>query len=229
MEGHELIYDEFFYAEDHEYIYNEFVNVKNSNTEAYIVIIPADKIKGKEKEGHLKFQNELKEMQKNGYVYSNIEDPREIFSIQYKGSSEYPFRHFRVSEIELGFPYKGLDFVEEKNNLGYYNLWPYNDEKGWIGIGQFFMDPKLGICNYERRNVRLEEGTIRLIAEDISYEINHKPTSYIVKGSDEVGYFAYLDWYDDTYRHNLQCGTEKYDPNYLIQVMALAIKIDQVK
>jgi hypothetical protein len=224
--GNEFVYDEHFYTEDHAYIYNEFVYVDKANYTGY-TIIPAAEIRGKEKEGHTTFQNEKKEMLKNGYAYSPIEDPQEIFSIQYRTSSEYPFLQPKLSDIELAFSYTGLDFVEEKNNLGYYSLWKYQD--GWFAIGQYFRDPKLGMCNYERINLSLDSVNVRIIAEDLSYEINQKPTRVVVKGSDEVGYFAYLDWYDHTCKHHLQCGVEKFDANYLSQAMALAIKIDQVK
>lgn len=209
-----------------EYIYLELdytqPSVKiNSN------IVHADKISGQEKKGHEKFQQERKEMQTNGYAYSTMEDPEGIFSIQYTQWNEFPVRKQKASDIILAFPYSGIDFVKPENNMGYYETYIYRH--GWLGIGQYFKEDDLGICNYERLNLRLATASVRLVHEDLSYEVNNKPTHYIVKGSDSTGFSAYVDWYDETYMHQLHCGNEKFNPNFMNNVIDLAIRIDHIR
>lgn len=211
--------------EAHEYVYHEFEYTQasvdvNSNR------VHADQITGQERDGHEKYQNERREMQANGYAHSSMEDPQGIFSIQYTQWSEFPVRKQRASDAKLAFPYTGLDFVRPENNMGYYETYIYRH--GSLGIGQYFKDDDLGICNYERLNLKLATASVRLVHEDLSYEVNSKPTQYILRGSDATGFSAYVDWYDETYIHQLQCGNEKLSPNFMNSVIDLAIRIDQV-
>lgn len=212
-------------SSNHEYIYHQFEYSKssiavNSN------IMHADQIYASEKRGHIKFQKEKREMQANGYAYSTMEDPQGIFSIEYTQWNEFPTRKQRASDIKLAFPYSGLHFISDENNMGYYETYIY--KQGWLGIGQYFKDDGLGICNYERLNLKLSTASIRLIQEDLTYVVNNKPTQYIVRGSDETGFSAYVDWYDETYIHQLQCGSKQLHADFIHKAIDLAVRIDQI-
>lgn len=88
----------------------------------------------------------------------------------------------------------------------------------------------VGLTFHSRANcMKLSHGGVRLIAEDLDYDINGKPTHYMVRGNDTTGYTYYATWYDQTYIHNLQCATESFKADGADKLLSLAINIDNVK
>lgn len=191
-------------------------------------IVSISEMSKEETEKHRQIQIEMKEMQEKGYAHSDTEDPLGIFSIQYASPGEHPDGielTDNIHSIKLAFPYEGLNFISSENSFGFYGS--YFLIGGSLGIGQYFKVFELGICNYERNNRALAHAEVRLVRDDLNYEINHKPSQYIIRGSEKTGYSAYVDWYDKTYIHHLQCANREAIPD-IYKVFDLAIRIDQV-
>jgi hypothetical protein len=174
-----------------------------------------------------KFHKDMKEMKQRGYVKEDSPDAKSLLAMRNPGNSVREELKTDLSDIKLAFPYPGLPFIPKENVIGYSGFIGWDN--GWLGILEFFKDKDFEVCNYERHNMKLSHGGVRLIAEDLEYDINGKPTHYMVRGNDKTGYAYYTTWYDPTYIHNLQCATERFKADGIDKLLELGITIDKVE
>lgn len=192
-------------------------------------VVPASKvalIPGKD-EQRQKFLNEQYEMKKNGYVKGSSTEIQSMLAMRYPEYLTKKGLKDKLSDVKLAFSYPGLYFIPENNVIGYTGFIGWDN--GWLGISQYFTTNDFAVCNYTRQNMKLSHGGVRLIAEDVEYIINNKPSNHIVKGNDAAGYLYYTAWYDQTYIHNLECVTERFKEDGVENLIHLAIEIDNVK
>lgn len=102
----------------------------------------------------------------------------------------------------------------------------YLHHDGWTGVKEFFNDPKIGLCSYSLSNMKLMHGGIQLAKEDVTYDVNKKPTTSEVEGSENSGFTYTVRWYDDTFAHELECANMLYDKTITENVLSLANRID---
>lgn len=129
------------------------------------------------------------------------------------------------SQIKLAFNYKPLSFVTEENTVGYGAAMTWKN--GWTGITQFFKHEPIGVCSYLKTNVALNESSIRLSRERISYYINQKPAVAVNEGQEKEGFSYIVNWYDNDYFHRLSCANSNFSKVYAEEVQKLAILIDK--
>ena len=72
----------------------------------------------------------------------------------------------------------------------------------------------------------MSHGGIQLIDQDITYDVNKKPTGLLVEGNVSSGFFYYIGWYDDTYMRDISCATQDFDNTIKDQLIFVAKKLD---
>lgn len=176
------------------------------------------------------------QQKKIGYAKVESQYPRKLLSIKhsateeiknFKGNSDYQDTHMKktISEIKLAFNYGGLKFIEPKNIIGFAPIMSY--ENGWTGVKEFFNDQKIGTCSYSLSNMKLMHGGIQLAKEDVTYDINNKPTTIEIEGSENSGFTYAIRWYDKTFAHELECANMLFDKSITENVLSLARNIDK--
>jgi hypothetical protein len=179
---------------------------------------------------------EEEQMNKQGYVEEEIQYPKELMNIRAHAQLEFDYfakgnsdtsTHIRrhAEDLKTGFTPKNLkkefDYIGSAPEGGFH-------ESGWSGVVQFFEVTNLGICAYGQMSVAVSHTAAMLALEGVTYTINNKPTTKLVKGSKQSGFLYTLTWYDDEYFHELECANNTYSKSLMDKTIELAKKIDRL-
>lgn len=173
-----------------------------------------------------KYQKSLKQIKSKGYIDEPSSNAQSLLALRQKESQAMKELVQDLAQLKLAFPFQGLAFIKKEDIIGYagYTGW----DNGWLGISEFFNAPDLGVCNFTRYNMKLSHGGVRLVADEMAYIINNKPSDYSVRGNNATGYLYDVTWYDPTYIQGLQCASEAFNPAGMDRVFRLANQIDLV-
>lgn len=153
----------------------------------------------------------------------------------YSGSQSDLSTHLRknIKDLKLGFPFKGVPaghLVGANQNIRVLAVTPQGafkqDLNGWSGAVQYFEAKHIGVCTYAIMNVKASETAVEIALEDVTYDVNKKPTLSKVEGKPKAGFIYKIEWYDDVNFHELECANRKYSVNIANDVMSLAKQID---
>lgn len=184
-----------------------------------------------EKEFRQEFLKKRKEMEKNGYAKTHSNDAIYLLSMRDKKpttayDSEPHDTHLKteLSKITLAFPYNAKFSIPQEYVIGFSPRGGFIN--GWTGFSVYFNHPEMGVCKYALTNMKISHGGIRLIEEEITYDVNNKATDSLVEGSDSSGFFYSVGWYDNTYMQELDCATPKFNPIIKSKIISYARKLD---
>ena len=130
----------------------------------------------------------------------------------------------RITNIKLAFKFNGLD-ISPSNVIGFAPIGGYVST-GWTGIKEFFIDKSLGTCAFTINNMALLHGGVKISKEAVRYDVNKKPGTLKVEGSNSTGFIYHIDWFDQQYEHDLECANSKYDKKLTESLIAFAQRID---
>lgn len=122
-----------------------------------------------------------------------------------------------LGTIRLGFKYDGIKPLEFDGFriIGYAVQGTFIDQKGWTGISEYFLHKDLGVCYYLVEDVALTRGGINLQRDQITYDINGKPTEIMKWPS-----LTMIKWYSDNYYKTLECATNNPQAKKLMLAIA---------
>lgn len=138
-----------------------------------------------------------------------------------------------VQDLKLAFEFPGtevkgkLRYVPGVQTLGAAPQGSFDPEKGWSGALNFFAYRNLGVCAYGVMNVEASGTAAMLAAEDVTYEVNDKPTLIKVDGKRSYGFLYKVEWFDAVNFHELQCATQNYSDEIKGAVIQLAKNLDK--
>lgn len=181
----------------------------------------------------LEYVNKLQEMRSTGYANRYSEAATYLISMKdKKPTSEFDSTPLdtnlksSLSKIRLAFPYHAIPPIGKKSLIGYAPMGSWKN--GWTGFVLYFNDNNLGTCKFSVNNMKTSHGGIQLIDEDITYDINEKPTDLLVEGSLSSGFYYSVGWYDDTYIRDLSCAKQTFDPKIKDQLVNFAKNLDKM-
>lgn len=153
--------------------------------------------------------------------------PAEI--VEFKNNKNVGDTHLKsnFTEIKLAFKFKKITAIKQENIIGYAPIGSYlqkgKKDLGWSGIRVFFKDPMLGVCSYSFMKIQ----AVQLVKEGIKYQVNKKPSNYMVEGNYNIGFLYSLSWYTDNSMSTLECANVSLDRSNENKIISLADKIDQ--
>jgi hypothetical protein len=183
------------------------------------------------------------EQEKNGYVKAIEPRAKELMELKntalyhqkkYKGVLSPISTHLRgeISELKMAYTFVGVPQIEIDHKIGIAPFGAYkqvkngDDGDGWDGAVQFFDKNGIGVCAYTEHNRNLAHSGVELIKELTSFDVNEKPTTVLIKGTNETGFIYKLQWYDITFSRELECANPAYNQELRNQVIELAKRID---
>lgn len=99
--------------------------------------------------------------------------------------------------------------------------------RGWTGAVEFFRPQGFdGVCSYQETNIKLTGSSANFAKEIVSNDINNKITIIEVSGNSASGYGYNVEWWDDNFRHVLECANRMYSKSTTDAVVELAKQID---
>jgi hypothetical protein len=177
------------------------------------------------------YVKKLAEMKATGYAKRYSEEASYLLSMKnQKASTDFDSdpqdTHFKtnLSKIKFAFPYVAIPFIKPESLIGYAPKGAWKN--GWTGFAVYFNDDKLGTCKVAVTNFKVSHGGVQLIDQDITYDVNEKPTSLLIEGSPSSGFFYHIGWYDDTYMRSISCATQSFDATIKNQLISFAKKLD---
>lgn len=131
-------------------------------------------------------------------------------------------------EIKLAFPFKPVPNVDRKNVKGFVGSGTYlNDDKGWSGIVEFFIDADLGFCEYSVNNISLVHGGVVVQKDFARHDINDYPNTIYITGRQDCGFEFNINWFNSDYRKNLKCSTLTFNKNKTQKLIQIAKNIEK--
>jgi hypothetical protein len=148
---------------------------------------------------------------------------KELRNFKYNPNPHDTHLKSNPDQIKLSFNYKPLNFITEKDVIGYAASNSYIKNKGWNGIIEFFDYKDIGTCSYSY----VLNTTTELSEESVKYYVNGKPTATSIDGSKKTGFIYAVEWFTDTEWKNLRCANMVFDRQYMQKTIELASKIDK--
>ena len=187
---------------------------------------------------------EIKQRKELGYVEKDDPYITELLAMKktaandinlYASNLNSESTHLRksVHDLKLAFEFPGaeskgnLHYVQGMQILGAAPQGGYDQDAGWSGALTFFAYRDVGVCAYGVMNVEASGTAAMLAAEDVTYEINDKPTLIKIDGKPDYGFLYKVEWFDEVNFHELQCATQEYTPEVKKSVISLAKKLDK--
>ena len=134
-------------------------------------------------------------------------------------------RH-NVSDLKIAYDYKEVPNVFTKEIFGFSPESVFM-KNGWAGVIEFFKPSSLnGICAYHEINIKLTGGAANFAKEIVTNEINNKITIIEVSGNEASGYEYNIEWWDENFRHILECAAKHFKPTTKSQIIQLSKNID---
>lgn len=138
-----------------------------------------------------------------------------------------------VKDLKLAFKFPGSDdkgklyYTPGMQTLGAAPQGSYDQDNGWSGAVNFFAYRNIGVCVYGVMNVEASGTAAMLAAEDVTYDVNDKPTLIKVDGKPGYGFLYKIEWFDEVNFHELQCATQTYSVEVQQSVISLAKQLDR--
>lgn len=214
----------------------------NVTHQSRIQILPDDVInKDLPDEIKQKQLEEQNEFEKLGYATTNSQNAKKLLNmahgdmvaIQSKGVKDInnPYDthlKYSYSNIQLALPFKGIPLSKNTKIIGFapIGMW-MKDKNGWSGVVEYFNEKEIGICRFSLSNIGLTNGSVQIPQSKVRYDVNNKPTTLYVLGSQNDGFIYTAEWYTNSNVHTLECANKKYDKEILNKVVALAKRIDK--
>jgi hypothetical protein len=175
-----------------------------------------------------------------GYIEEKNEDAKFLLEIKKLSAADLAANldnhdphstHMRASarEVHTAYDYAGVPANVVSIIIGFSARGAFMDNKGWTGATEFF-EPKnfsATTCSYSQSNIKLTGGSANLAQEIVSYDVNKKVSIVEVIGNDKTAFGYNVEWYDDNYRHVLQCAQKLYSKDTIKKVVELAKTIDR--
>lgn len=172
-------------------------------------------------------------IEKLGYVEENNKDAQKMLNFQ----DDYRFGaknkqlaidelRQNLSDIKMAYSFKGVPKTVATEVLGY-NEWLGEIDAGFPGIQEYFINPDLGICIYYENNLKYTGGSIQLVADEMTNEVNGKYTETEIRGSKKSGFVYTVYWYDNKYFRQLDCAWNRYSKNHMKKVVETSGVIDK--
>ena len=185
-------------------------------------------------------RSRIKSLTGKGYVDEYNSNAVELLTIQEAikqdlistGSNINPTNthiHMKFEDMQIAYDYKAVPSTVAEESLGFAANGAYLNEKGWSGVVQFFKPkglPSTDVCSYRQSNLQLTGGAANLAKELVTYNVNNKPTIIEAAGNKASGYGYTVEWYDDNFRHVLECADKMYSKPTADAVIELAKQID---
>ena len=185
-------------------------------------------------------RSRIKSLTVKGYVDEYNSNAVELLTIQEAikqdlistGSNINPTNthiHIKFEDMQIAYDYKAVPSTVAEESLGFAANGAYLNEKGWSGVVQFFKPkglPSTDVCSYRQSNLQLTGGAANLAKELVTYIVNNKPTIIEAAGNQASGYSYTVEWYDDNFRHVLECADKMYLKSTSDAVIELAKQID---
>lgn len=137
--------------------------------------------------------------------------------------------HLRANshDLKMSYEYMPLDTSFVKKVIGFSPEHTYI-VNGWTGAIEFFQ-PHLfneSVCAFHEINIKITGTSAIFPKEVVSYKVNDKITKITVNGNDSSGYIYKIEWWDKTFKHNLDCASKSYSVEMKDEILALAKAID---
>ena len=129
------------------------------------------------------------------------------------------------SQIHLMFNYPGVDKALNVKVVGAAPAGQYVDGK-WSGIGEYFGSEELGNCHLTIFDMKDVKGAVILPSDAIEYTVNNKPTLKTVEGNIKDGFVYSVNWFDDTFNHEIRCALRKFGSSHIEKLVVAANEID---
>tara|TARA_Y100001968_G_scaffold81591_1_gene72678 strand:+ start:605 stop:1204 length:600 start_codon:yes stop_codon:yes gene_type:complete len=179
---------------------------------------------------------ERDDIKKYGYIRQSLPQTqsllnfKEVSKNQFINVSSNPMKEgsrHSIDDIDMAYDFKGVPSYLITQSLGIAPSVTFIQGKGWAGAMQFFAHENIGNCSYRENNLKLSHGSAIIPEEDVTREVNGKVTISNVTGEIHHGFLYSVDWYDQSFFHELKCAKINYSPDILLEVIALAKQIDE--
>lgn len=180
---------------------------------------------------------ERDEENKLGYINTKSDDAIQLLAVKknkfYSGTKKTfaqdnnPYdTHLKgsLAQIKLAYAFNGISFIDKKEIIGYAVAGTWDN--GWTGVSETFTEPKIGVCDYVKNNLKITHGSAKLSQEYVTYDVNSKPTIIFAEGQQGDGFTYKVEWFDDTFYHVLKCASENFSKEAKELTVTLAKKID---
>lgn len=201
-------------------------------------IMPAREMYPEKKRSVLSIKSSVSDFKKRGYVAAQNKKATLLLSLPMMAKKDYAesnsdklrpqsthLRH-KISDLKMAYDYRGVPESLIKKIIGFA---PENTfiSNGWTGAVEFFYPKDMDtVCSYHETNIQITGTSANLAKEIVRKDVNNKITIIEVSGTDVSGYAYNVEWWDDNYRHVLECASKKFSPDTTKQTIALAINID---
>lgn len=128
--------------------------------------------------------------------------------------------------LQMNYPYKGVPAYLTSKVIGYAPESVFID-KGWAGAVEFFVPDFGGICAFHEVNIELTKSSAYIPKEIVTYKVNNKLTKINVVGNKNSGFVYEVEWWDKTFKHNLECASKNYSDPMRALTLKLAQNIDK--
>jgi len=144
------------------------------------------------------------------------------------GEQSTHLRH-NLSDLKMAYDYQGVPNSLVKEIIGFAPESTFI-KNGWTGAIEFFSPQEFnGICAYHEINIGLTGSSANFAKEIVNYQVNNKVTIIEVSGNEASGYGYNIEWWDDHFRHTLECASKVFTSGIKKQVITLATQIDNQK
>ena len=219
--------------EEYEFFVKKGLPIPNSG----VHIMPAREMYPEKRHLISSIKSSSSDLKKRGYITAQNKNAAMLLSFHKIAKADYvnnktelkpQSTHLRrkLSDLKMAYDYRGVPDALTKEVIGFA---PENTfiPNGWTGAVEFFSPQKMNsICSYHETNIQLTGSSANLAKEIISKDVNGKITIVEVSGTDVTGYTYNIEWWDENYRHVLECASKKFSPDMTKQTIALAIDID---
>lgn len=137
--------------------------------------------------------------------------------------------HQKLEDLKVAYDFQAVPASIVQESIGFAAVGTFIPEKGWTGGIQFFQPKGISsaaMCSYQQSNIQLTGGAANLAEELVVYKVNSKPTIIEISGNNASGYNYTVEWYDDHFRHILNCADKSYSKSTTDRVIELAKRID---
>ncbi|MBA2648974.1 MAG: hypothetical protein H0U75_05100 [Legionella sp.] len=127
-----------------------------------------------------------------------------------------------VAELKMAYSPTTVPSTAADEYIGAAPYLTYLQDRGWVGLIQFFTNKNVGNCSYSENNLKLSHGAIVIAKEDVRDDINGKVTTVEVVGTPEEGFTYSVEWFDNDFFKRVDCANKKYSANLTNAVIDIA-------
>jgi|GEM_PF-1436295 len=185
----------------------------------------------------MKIKGNVSALENHGYIKEYNVNAKNLLNFKQTAINEYSsnthlheqsshLRH-KASELKMAYDYQELPAVLVNEVIGFAPECTFI-KSGWTGAVEFFTPKNIdGICSYHEVNIQLTGGSANLAKEIISRQVNNKITIVETSGNSISGYEYNIEWWDNNFRHVLECASKTFSPEIKDETLKLAVNIDK--